>query len=107
VPFRNVGGDCRSQGVPDRQAARIIIPGVQRAFKVDLRVVTMDVPPQDVISRDNVTVRLNAVLYFRVVEPEKAIIQVEDYMNALNQLAKTTLRSASTNLTKCWPSGTK
>ena len=72
---------------------RIIIPGVQRAFKVDLRVVTMDVPPQDVISRDNVTVRVNAVLYFRVVDPEKAIIQVEDFMNAINQLSQTTLRS--------------
>ena len=72
---------------------RIVLPGVQRAFKVDLRVVTMDVPPQDVISRDNVTVRVNAVLYFRVVDPEKAIIQVEDYMNAINQLSQTTLRS--------------
>lgn len=72
---------------------RIIIPGIQRAFRVDLRVVTMDVPPQDVISRDNVTVRVNAVLYFRVVDSEKAIIQVEDYLNATNQLAQTTLRS--------------
>jgi len=53
----------------------------------------MDVPPQDVISRDNVTVRVNAVLYFRVVDPEKAIIQVEDFMNAINQLSQTTLRS--------------
>lgn len=72
---------------------RIIIPGIQRAFRVDLRVVTMDIPPQDVISRDNVTVRVNAVLYFRVVDPEKAIIQVEDFLNATNQLAQTTLRS--------------
>lgn len=72
---------------------RIIIPGIQRAFRVDLRVVTMDVPPQDVISRDNVTVRVNAVLYFRVVDPERAIIQVEDYLIAINQLAQTTLRS--------------
>ncbi len=72
---------------------RIIVPGIQRAFRVDLRVVTMDVPPQDVISRDNVTVRVNAVLYFRVVDPEKAIIQVENYLNATNQLAQTTLRS--------------
>lgn len=72
---------------------RIVIPGIQRAFRVDLRVVTMDVPPQDVISRDNVTVRVNAVLYFRVVDPEKAIIQVEDFLNATNQLAQTTLRS--------------
>jgi len=72
---------------------RIVVPGIQRAFRVDLRVVTMDVPPQDVISRDNVTVRVNAVLYFRVVDPEKSIIQVEDYLNATNQLAQTTLRS--------------
>lgn len=72
---------------------RIIIPGIQRAFRVDLRVVTMDVPPQDVISKDNVTVRVNAVLYFRVVDPERAIIQVEKYLDATNQLAQTTLRS--------------
>ena len=72
---------------------RIVVPGVQRAFRVDLRVITMDIPPQDVISRDNVTVRVNAVLYFRVVDPEKAIIQVEDYNLAINQLAQTTLRS--------------
>ena len=72
---------------------RIVVPGIQRAFRVDLRVVTMDIPPQDVISRDNVTVRVNAVLYFRVVEPKKAIIQVEDYLTATNQLAQTTLRS--------------
>ena len=72
---------------------RIIIPGIQQAVRVDLRVITMDVPSQDVISRDNVTVRVNAVLYFRVVDPEKAIIQVEDYLNATSQLAQTTLRS--------------
>lgn len=72
---------------------RLVIPGIQRAFRVDLRVVTMDIPSQDVISRDNVTVRVNAVLYFRVIDPEKAIIQVEDYLNATNQLAQTTLRS--------------
>lgn len=82
----------RFQGVKT-PGLRIIIPGVQQAFRVDLRVVTMDVPTQDVISRDNVTVRVNAVLYFRVVDPEKAIIQVEDYLNAINQLAQTTLRS--------------
>ena len=60
---------------------------------VDLRVITMDVPEQDVISQDNVTVRVNAVLYFRVVDPQKAIIQVENYVNATSQLAQTTLRS--------------
>ncbi len=72
---------------------RIVVPGIQQAVRVDLRVITMDVPSQDVISRDNVTVRVNAVLYFRVVDPEKAIIQVEDYLNAISQLAQTTLRS--------------
>jgi regulator of protease activity HflC (stomatin/prohibitin superfamily) len=72
---------------------RIIIPGIQRAFRVDLRVITLDIPPQDVISKDNVTVRVNAVLYFRVVDPERAILQVENFLNATNQLAQTTLRS--------------
>jgi len=72
---------------------RIVIPGIQQAFRVDLRVITMDVPSQDVISRDNVTVKVNAVLYFRVVDPEKAIIRVENYLNATSQLAQTTLRS--------------
>jgi regulator of protease activity HflC (stomatin/prohibitin superfamily) len=71
----------------------IIIPGIQQMVRVDLRVITMDVPTQDVISRDNVTVRVNAVLYFRVVDPERAIIQVEDYYAATSQLAQTTLRS--------------
>ncbi len=72
---------------------RIVIPGIQQAVRVDLRVITMDVPSQDVISRDNVTMHVNAVLYFRVVDPERAIIQVEDYYNATSQLAQTTLRS--------------
>ncbi len=71
----------------------IVVPGIQQMTRVDLRVITMDVPSQDVISRDNVTVRVNAVLYFRVVDPERAIIQVEDYFAATSQLAQTTLRS--------------
>ncbi|MBA3979552.1 MAG: hypothetical protein C0462_03025 [Alcanivorax sp.] len=71
----------------------IVIPGVQQMVRVDLRIITLDVPSQDVISRDNVTVRVNAVLYFRVVDPNKAIIQVEDYYAATSQLAQTTLRS--------------
>ncbi|MCG5511909.1 slipin family protein [Ectothiorhodospira shaposhnikovii] len=71
----------------------IVIPGIQQMVRVDLRVITLDVPSQDVISQDNVTVRVNAVLYFRVVDPAKAIIQVEDYYNATSQLAQTTLRS--------------
>ncbi len=71
----------------------IVVPGIQQMIRVDLRVITMDVPSQDVISRDNVTVKVNAVLYFRVVDPERAIIQVEDYVAATGQLAQTTLRS--------------
>ncbi len=71
----------------------IIIPGLQQMVRVDLRVVALDVPSQDVISRDNVTVSVNAVLYFRVVDPERAIIRVENYANATSQLAQTTLRS--------------
>ncbi len=71
----------------------IIIPGIQSMVKVDLRVVVMDVPPQDVISRDNVSVKVNAVVFFRVIDPQRAIIQVEDYYAATNQLAQTTLRS--------------
>ncbi|MDI1267961.1 MAG: slipin family protein [Polaromonas sp.] len=70
----------------------IVIPGIQQMVRVDLRVVTMDVPPQDVISRDNVSVKVNAVVFFRVVDPQKAIIQVEDYLMATSQLAQTTLR---------------
>ncbi|WP_131783210.1 slipin family protein [Legionella gresilensis] len=71
----------------------LIIPGVQQMVRVDLRTVVMDVPSQDVISRDNISVRVNAVVYFRVVDPQKAIIQVEDYFEATSQLAQTTLRS--------------
>ncbi|MGY3443731.1 MULTISPECIES: slipin family protein [unclassified Bradyrhizobium] len=71
----------------------ILIPVVQQLVKVDLRVVVQVVPPQDVISRDNVSVKVNAVLYFRIVDPERAIIKVSDYMAATSQLAQTTLRS--------------
>jgi len=70
-----------------------VIPGLQQMVRVDLRVVTMDVPAQDVISRDNVSVKVNAVVYFRVMSPEKAIIQVERYLDATSQLAQTTLRA--------------
>jgi regulator of protease activity HflC (stomatin/prohibitin superfamily) len=70
----------------------IVVPGIQQMVRVDLRVVTMDVEPQDVISRDNVSVKVNAVVFFRVVDPQKAIIQVEDYLMATSQLAQTTLR---------------
>ena len=71
----------------------ILIPFIQQMVRVDLRVLVLDVPSQDVISRDNVSVRVNAVIYFRVVDPERATIQVEDFMMATSQLAQTTLRS--------------
>ena len=71
----------------------IVIPFIQQMVRVDLRTVVMDVPTQDVISRDNVSVKVNAVVYFRVIEPDKAIIQVENFYNATSQLAQTTLRS--------------
>ncbi len=71
----------------------IIVPGIQQMVRVDLRMIVMDVPSQDVISRDNVSVKVNAVVYFRVVDPEKAIIQVENFIEAISQLAQTTLRS--------------
>ena len=71
----------------------IVIPVIQKMVRVDLRVITYDIPTQDVISRDNVTVHVSAVLYFRVVDPERAIIQVEHFFNATSQLAQTTLRS--------------
>ncbi|KFI22769.1 slipin family protein [Nitrosococcus oceani] len=71
----------------------ILIPGIQQMVKVSLRIVVLDVPSQDVISKDNVSVKVNAVVYFRAVDPEKSIIQVEDYHQAISQLAQTTLRS--------------
>ncbi|OGI42525.1 MAG: hypothetical protein A2150_00960 [Candidatus Muproteobacteria bacterium RBG_16_64_11] len=71
----------------------ILIPGIQQMVRVDLRVIVMDVPPQDVISKDNVSVKVNAVVYFRVIDPQRAIIQVEDFYSATSQLAQTTLRS--------------
>ncbi len=71
----------------------IVIPVIQRMVRVDLRTVVLDVPPQDVISRDNVSVKVNAIVFFRVVDAAKAIIQVERYYEATSQLAQTTLRS--------------
>jgi regulator of protease activity HflC (stomatin/prohibitin superfamily) len=71
----------------------LLIPVVQQMVRVGLRTVVLDVPPQDVITRDNVSVKVNAVVYFRVVDPEKAIIQVERYLDATSQLAQTTLRA--------------
>ena len=71
----------------------LLIPIVDRMVKVDLRTITLDVPPQDIITRDNVSVKVNAVVYFRVFDPNRAIVEVEDYMYATSQLAQTTLRS--------------
>ena len=71
----------------------ILIPIVDRMVRVDMRTITMDIPPQDVISRDNVTIKVNAVVYFRVVEPNRAVIEVENFLMATSKLAQTTLRS--------------
>ncbi|MBW2055867.1 MAG: slipin family protein [Deltaproteobacteria bacterium] len=71
----------------------LIIPGIDRMLKISLRTVVMDVPPQDVITRDNVSIKVNAVVYFRVVNPADAVVQVENYLYATSQLAQTTLRS--------------
>ena len=71
----------------------IVVPGIQQMVRVDLRTRVMDVPEQDVISRDNVSVKVNAVVYFRVIDAEKAVIQVENFLDATSQLAQTTLRS--------------
>jgi regulator of protease activity HflC (stomatin/prohibitin superfamily) len=71
----------------------VIVPGIQQMVRVDLRTLVLDVPSQDVISRDNVSVKVNAVVYFRVVDPQLAIIQVANYLDATSQLAQTTLRS--------------
>ncbi|MEN8185315.1 MAG: SPFH domain-containing protein, partial [Myxococcota bacterium] len=72
---------------------RWIIPGIDRMVRVSLREIVMDVPAQEVITRDNVSVKVNAVLYFRVLHPEKAVIQVENYLYGTSQLSQTTLRS--------------
>lgn len=70
-----------------------LIPGIQQIFRMSTRVVVLDVPPQDVITRDNISVKVNAVIYFRVVDPQAAVLNVENYMYATSQLAQTTLRS--------------
>ncbi|MEN9724351.1 MAG: hypothetical protein RJB38_2337 [Pseudomonadota bacterium] len=70
-----------------------LIPVIDKMFRVDTRVVTLDVPPQDAISRDNVTIKVNAVVYFRVVDPNRAVVEVENYLLATSKLAQTTLRS--------------
>jgi len=83
----NIGGEGNGPGLI------ILIPLLDRMVKVSLRTVTMDVPPQDVITKDNVSLKVNAVVYFRVIDPDRAIIQVEDYLFATSQIAQTTLRS--------------
>ena len=70
-----------------------IIPGVDKMLRISLRTVTLDIPPQDVITRDNVSIKVNAVVYFRVVDPNRAVVEVENYLYATSQLAQTTLRS--------------
>ncbi|MCH7819303.1 MAG: slipin family protein [Candidatus Marinimicrobia bacterium] len=71
----------------------VLIPIIDKMVKVSLRVITLDIPTQDIITKDNVSVKVNAVLYFRVIDPQKAIVEVEDYLFATGQLAQTTLRS--------------
>ena len=71
----------------------LVIPGIEKALRVDLRTITMDIPTQDVITKDNVSVKVNAVLYFRVIDPNRAVVEVENYLFATSQLAQTTLRS--------------
>lgn len=70
-----------------------IIPGIDKLIRISLRTVTLDIPPQDVITRDNVSIKVNAVVYFRVMDPNKAVVEVENYLYATSQLAQTTLRS--------------
>jgi regulator of protease activity HflC (stomatin/prohibitin superfamily) len=84
---RLLGGGVRGPGLI------ILIPIIDRMVKVSLRTVVMDVPPQDVITQDNVSIKVNAVIYFRVIQPEKAIIEVENFLVATSQLSQTTLRS--------------
>jgi regulator of protease activity HflC (stomatin/prohibitin superfamily) len=83
----------RVLGTPKGPGLIILIPVIDRMTKVSLRTVVLDVPPQDVITRDNVTIKVNAVVYFRVMDPQKAILDVENYLYATSQLAQTTLRS--------------
>ena len=84
----------RVQGGPKGPGLFILLPLVDRMVKIDLRTVTMDVPPQDIITRDNVPARVNAVVYFRVTDPNKSVIEVENHVLATSQISQTTLRSA-------------
>ncbi len=78
---------------PRGPGVTVVIPGIEKAMRVDLRTVTMDVPSQDVITKDNVSIKVNAVLYFRVLDPSRAVVEVENYLFATSQNAQTTLRS--------------
>jgi regulator of protease activity HflC (stomatin/prohibitin superfamily) len=83
----------RVRGGPKGPGLFILLPGVDKMVKVDLRIVTLDVPPQDVITRDNVPARVNAVVYFRVVDPNKSVLEIENHVLATSQISQTTLRS--------------
>ena len=83
----------RVTGPPKGPGLILLIPIVDKLIRVSLRTVTMDIPPQDIITRDNVTVRVNAVTYFRVVDPQRAVLEIEDFRFATSQIAQTTLRS--------------
>jgi regulator of protease activity HflC (stomatin/prohibitin superfamily) len=83
----------RVAGGPRGPGLFLVVPFIDRMFKVDLRVVTLDIPPQDCITKDNVTVRVNAVLYFRVIDPVKAVVNIRNYTQATVQIAQTSLRS--------------
>src|SRR5215204_1850773 len=83
----------RVRGGPKGPGLFILLPGIDRMVKVDLRIVTMDVPPQDVITRDNVPARVNAVIYFRVIDPNRSVLEVENHVLATSQISQTTLRS--------------
>src|ERR687897_990492 len=83
----------RVRGGPKGPGLFLLVPIVDRMVKIDLRTVTLDVPPQDLITRDNVTARVNAVVYFRVVDPNKSVIEIENHVLATSQISQTTLRS--------------
>jgi regulator of protease activity HflC (stomatin/prohibitin superfamily) len=83
----------RVRGGPKGPGLFILLPGIDRMVKVDLRIVTMDVPPQDIITRDNVPARVNAVVYFRVIDPNKSVLEIENHVLATSQISQTTLRS--------------
>src|SRR3712207_6332917 len=83
----------RVRGGPKGPGLFILLPSIDRMVKVDLRTVTMDVPPQDIITRDNVPARVNAVVYFRVVDPNKSVLEIENHVLATSQISQTTLRS--------------